>query len=443
MQLIPVILEKDFRELLSKIKKIENLTELVQIDILDNSLIKNTTFNDIDKLGDIPTKTKFEVHLMVDEPLIYAKGKVKNIASMCMQIEARNNHIEEFINTCRENGYKVGLSILWDTPAERIEPYLDRIDFVQFMTIKAGFQGNPFIHQVIDKIREFHKKHPKVVIQTDGGANELNIPELVSAGVTNIVIGSALFKSAMPSNAFMKFKALAQQSASKKEGLKPSMSKVTKTKTGDSLVSLANITTSSNDEKSSDQATVNQYELRPSPRKIAFLGGAGWSENDEPYKDAFEVAKILAENGYEIVNGGGPGVMRASTDGAHAGGGKALAITYHPNKAKKHYEGVDKLNAFDEEILTLDYFDRTKVMLQNTDVHIVFKGSIGTLSEFGMTWISSWIHEPNDKPIILYGEFWKGILDAIEEGMLIEKGERRMLEILTTPKQVLGFIRGL
>jgi ribulose-phosphate 3-epimerase len=415
MQLIPVILEKDYRELISKIKKVEDLAELVQIDICDNSLIKSLTFNDIGKLGEIPTKTKFEVHLMVDEPLIYAKGKIKNIASMCMQIEARNNHIEEFIQTCRDNEYKVGLSILSDTPSERLEPYLSKIDFVQFMTIKAGAQGNPYLHEVTDKIREFHKKHPEIIIQTDGGANELTIPELVAAGVSNVVIGSALFKSAMPQSAFMKFKALLMKDQ----------------KNTDSLSSLAGVTGQ------------DEYKLKPNPKKIAFLGGAGWAEDTEPYKDAFEVAKILAENGYEIVNGGGPGVMRASTKGAHAGGGRALAITYHPNKPKKHYEGVDTLNDFDEEILTLDYFDRTKVMLQNTDVHIVFKGSIGTLSEFGMTWISSWIHEPNDKPIILYGEFWKGILDAIEEGMLIEKGERRMVEILTTPKQVLGFVKGL
>jgi len=97
--------------------------------------------------------------------------------------------------------------------------------------------------------------------------------------------------------------------------------------------------------------------------RVAFLGGSSYEKDSQIYKDSYETAKLLAENGYEIVNGGGPGVMRASTEGAHEGGQKAIAVTYHPNKKKKNYEGVDQLNAFDEEIITLDYFDRTKVML--------------------------------------------------------------------------------
>jgi len=146
-------------------------------------------------------------------------------------------------------------------------------------------------------------------------------------------------------------------------------------------------------------------------KRIAFLGGAAWKEDEEPYIRAFDTAKLLAENDYEIFNGGGPGVMKAATKGAHAGNGKAFSITYHPNKPKRHYEGTDPTNDVDMEIVTLDYFDRTKVLLQNTDVHIVFKGSIGTLSEFGMTWVSSWIHEPNSKPIVMFGDS-----DAVEVG---------------------------
>ena len=175
-------------------------------------------------------------------------------------------------------------------------------------------------------------------------------------------------------------------------------------------------------------------------KRIAFLGGAAWEEGEEPYIQAFDTAKLLAENGYEIFNGGGPGVMKASTKGAHAGGGKAFSITYHPNKPKRHYEGTDLTNDVDMETVTLDYFDRTKVLLQNTDVHIVFKGSIGTLSEFGMSWVSSLIHEPNSKPIIMFGSFWNEVLDAIEKNLFIKPAERKMLTICSTPQEVLKFI---
>lgn len=178
-------------------------------------------------------------------------------------------------------------------------------------------------------------------------------------------------------------------------------------------------------------------------KKIAFLGGADWKEGDSVFEDTRLTAKLLAENGYEILNGGGPGVMRASTIGAHQGGGKVLAITYHPNKIKKHYEGVDPENKFDEEILTLDYFDRTKVMLQNADMHIVFNGATGTISELGMTWASSRIHEGNNKPIVLFGKFWKNILDSLKENMIIRPGEIELMEICNTPEEVLAYIKKL
>jgi len=175
--------------------------------------------------------------------------------------------------------------------------------------------------------------------------------------------------------------------------------------------------------------------------KIGFLGGSVWENKDEVYQEAYDTAKLLAEHGYEIVNGGGPGIMKAATLGAKAGGGKTMAVTYHPNKKKKNYEGVDPENPFDEEVVTLDYFDRTKVLLQNTDLHIVFRGSTGTISEFGMTWASSRIHEGHNKPIILFGDFWQEIIEVIKKHMYMRPGEVELLKICTTPQEVLEYVQ--
>lgn len=82
-------------------------------------------------------------------------------------------------------------------------------------------------------------------------------------------------------------------------------------------------------------------------------------------------------------------------------------------------------------------------MLQTTDIHIVFKGSIGTLSEFGMTWVSSWIHEPNAKPIILYGGFWKEILEVLKKNLLIVNNETDLFKICNTPQEVLDYVNKL
>jgi ribulose-phosphate 3-epimerase len=402
--IIPAILEKDITAVQTKLNIIDKTAKIIQIDLSDGLLVAGNTFTDIYELERIRTHAQIQVHLMVLNPMPYLESKVECVKSICAQVEGKFNKTG-FIEKAKEMGYEVGMSLNSETSADLVEGFADRLDYVQFMTVIPGKQGEEFIPEVLEKIKSFRQKHPEVTIQTDGGANADNLKEILRVGVDHVVIGSAIFGSHDPKEKYNQLCELEQINNK------------------NSLTSLTTVTRAYN--------------------KIAFLGGAAWHEYDQVYRDAFATAKLLAENGYEIVDGGGPGVMRAATQGAHAGGGKALAITYHPNKPKRHYEGVDKTNGFDEEIITLDYFDRTKVMLQNTDVHIVFNGSLGTLSEFGMTWISSWIHEPDSKPIILFGNFWKDVIDVLGRHMIVEKAEKEMVVICTTPSEVLAYLERL
>ena len=63
-------------------------------------------------------------------------------------------------------------------------------------------------------------------------------------------------------------------------------------------------------------------------KAITIFGFADCTEDHPLYQETKEVARLLAVNGLEIVNGGGPGVMRAATDGAHEGGGVASVATF-------------------------------------------------------------------------------------------------------------------
>jgi ribulose-phosphate 3-epimerase len=397
--IIPVILEQDFNEVLKKLELIDGAAELIQIDIADGVLEEGKTFLETEKLNNIHTKSALEVHLMVKNPCSYVQRKLENVVSICAQVEAKSE-IKKFIEMSRKLGYRTGISVGPHTFLAQYQDLLDLVDFVQFMTIEPGKQGNKFITKMLLTISAFKHMYPKMPVQVDGGVKTSNLGLLLQRGINNVVIGSEIFSSKDPKKKLLE------------------MQKTLPTDK-DQISSLSKI------------------------HKIGILGGAAWKEDEEPYKQAYEVSKLLSENGYEIINGGGPGVMKAATEGAHAAGKNALVVTYHPNKPKRHYEGVSPENKFDEEVVTLDYFDRTKVMLQNTDVHIVFKGSIGTLSEFGMTWVSSWIHEPNSKGIIMYGDFWNDFLDAVEKSFTIKMGERELLKVCTTPEQVLDYIQSL
>lgn len=179
--------------------------------------------------------------------------------------------------------------------------------------------------------------------------------------------------------------------------------------------------------------------------KVAILGFADAKIGDVDYTAALETAKVLAQNGYTIVNGGGPGVMRAATEGAHAGGGKAIGITYYPKDQDKpdFFEGRDVNNRFDEEIKTETYVERTLKIMDVADVYVVFNGGTGTISEFGMAWGLARIHFGHHKPLILYGAWWHDLIEAVGKNMHLRPEELKIYHIVTTPEEVLIKIKAL
>ena len=173
------------------------------------------------------------------------------------------------------------------------------------------------------------------------------------------------------------------------------------------------------------------------------MGYADSKPEDPEYKAAVETAKILAEKGYTIINGGGPGIMREATEGAHKGGGKVMGITYYPEAKEQHFEGRDPENKFDEEIVTATYVERTLRIMSMADVYIIFNGGTGTISEFGMAWGLARIHFGHHRPLILYGQFWHEIIEAMGKNMKLRPEELQVYHIVTSPEEVLIKIRAL
>ena len=179
---------------------------------------------------------------------------------------------------------------------------------------------------------------------------------------------------------------------------------------------------------------------RPLIKNIAFFGDANTPQSDPVYKDAFEIAKILAKEGYTIVNGGGPGIMDASTKGAEAVGGETLSVTFYPKDAPG-FEGRYVGNVTDVEIKTGNYIDRMFKLLEHGDMFIIFKGGSGTISEVGTAWVLAKIYYGHHKPFILYGDFWLDIVDCIKRNMNIDRQELSVFEIVTRREDVLPTIK--
>ncbi|AKM81140.1 MAG: hypothetical protein UT13_C0001G0179 [Candidatus Pacebacteria bacterium GW2011_GWF2_38_9] len=164
--------------------------------------------------------------------------------------------------------------------------------------------------------------------------------------------------------------------------------------------------------------------------KIAFYGSADLNESDHEYAEAFAAAKHAAKRGKVIVNGGGPGIMEASTRGAKAGGGKTLVVTFYPEDLPE-FEGRAEQNIADKEIRTANYIERMFGLMDNADLFVCFKGGTGTLSEWATAWLLAHLYYGNHKPLILYGEFWHEFMDVVHKNFMIGYKEAKVYRIVS------------
>ena len=152
------------------------------------------------------------------------------------------------------------------------------------------------------------------------------------------------------------------------------------------------------------------------------------------YKEALECAKYLSEKGFVAINGGGPGTMRAVSEGAKAAGGTAIGVTFYP-KDITNFEGRDPENRMDIEVKTKNYLERTLKLLELGDAYVIFKGGTGTISEFGMAWGLARLYFGHHKPLILYGDYWNEIIKSFIQNMRIRPEDLKVYKVVNSPQE--------
>lgn len=187
------------------------------------------------------------------------------------------------------------------------------------------------------------------------------------------------------------------------------------------------------------QVRVPQKRHHSSIEKIAFYGSADVDPKHPLYQEAFRVAQHLARSGKIIINGGGPGVMDASTEGAKAGGGQTIAVTFYPQDMPE-FEGRYWKNIVDKEIKTATYIERMFGLMEQSDLFICFQGGTGTLSEWTTAWLLAHLYYGHHKPLILYGEFWKEVMEVIDKHFFIGVREQEVYKIAKDVDEVVSAI---
>ena len=178
--------------------------------------------------------------------------------------------------------------------------------------------------------------------------------------------------------------------------------------------------------------------LRDVEPAVAIFGSARAHPRDPEYLLAREVAREIAAIGFNIVTGGGPGIMEAANRGCRDAGGLSvgLNIDLEPEQVQNPY--VDRACAFRY------FFVRKLMFVKYTCAFLIFPGGYGTLDEAFEALTLVQTHKIPYFPVLFFGsEFWKGVaaqLDLMEERGLIDLQERRFIHKVDSPADAIPIL---
>jgi len=176
-------------EFLERVKLLEPHFEYAHLDIADGIFVQNKTIDGFLELEGLKTNMTFGVHLMVSKPENHIKRWLETPATgFSFHVESTQKHLE-VIDAAKAGDAEVGIALNPKTPWKEIEPWVNLVDFVHFMTVEPGFNGGTFIPEVVEKITDFHFYYPDKRIIVDGGVTPDKTEELEKAGATDFVVG--------------------------------------------------------------------------------------------------------------------------------------------------------------------------------------------------------------------------------------------------------------
>jgi len=155
---------------------------------------------------------------------------------------------------------------------------------------------------------------------------------------------------------------------------------------------------------------------------VTIFGSARTKPGSEYYNKAQELSKRLVEHKYDIITGGGPGIMEAANKGAIEAGGKSVGLNIElPTE--------QEINTFVNLSLSFRYFFCRKVMfLRKAFAVVVFPGGYGTLDEMFEVLTLIQTGKMAEVPVVLVGSgYWKGLMQWIDDQLLGESSEGIMI----------------
>jgi uncharacterized protein (TIGR00725 family) len=168
-------------------------------------------------------------------------------------------------------------------------------------------------------------------------------------------------------------------------------------------------------------------------REIGVMGSARLAEGDAWWEYAYQLGELLARQGCIVVTGGYGGLMSAVSRGAHSAGGRVVGLPM------QHWSTITP-NAWNADLRwSSDYGTRFNHILR-CEALIALPGGVGTLSEIALVWAANQT-EGRPLPLILLGDCWPPIVEAIREHLVVDEKDISLLRFATSPQEAVQVLQ--